>query len=273
LHQLLCSQPNVTQSFEPFRLWLWALGPWDDDSYADKLTRLQELRLRFLYYDSLRPNSPLLVSKDPRDCLRVGLLASVFPSSRFVHIVRDGRDVIASIIKIWQGVDYRTDTEYDWVHVKIPGYQQLASKPHHIKAALMWVNCVRAASGALCRIPEGRWTNVRYEDLVLHPAREAHRILRFAFGEYDRHALDQLLPLASMHVIRSKTKHNGGDPSKDIPSANIRRWVQSNVENDAGSGSMSETVRVGKWKTELTKATLAACEPIIAPLLRELNYS
>jgi hypothetical protein len=50
-----------------------------------------------------RPNAELWIDHTPRNLTVAATLAEMFPSSRFIHIVRDGRAVAASILPISWG--------------------------------------------------------------------------------------------------------------------------------------------------------------------------
>lgn len=48
----------------------------------------------------------LILEKTPSNCLRIPFIRSVFPEARFVHLIRDGRSVIRSAVKEWQGTGH-----------------------------------------------------------------------------------------------------------------------------------------------------------------------
>ncbi|KPH97997.1 hypothetical protein OK074_0755 [Actinobacteria bacterium OK074] len=82
----------------------------------------------------------------------IGAYAAVWPRARFIHIVRDGRDLAASHLK----------TVPDW------GYRTVAEAAHG------WLDVVtRPRRDA----PDGRYLEVRYEDLVTRPRETAERML------------------------------------------------------------------------------------------------
>lgn len=43
-----------------------------------------------------------VVDKSPRNSLKISFLLEIFPKAKFIHMVRDGRDVTLSIYKEWQ---------------------------------------------------------------------------------------------------------------------------------------------------------------------------
>ncbi|MGX7824788.1 sulfotransferase family protein [Actinokineospora sp. 24-640] len=88
-----------------------------------------------------------------RKIARVDEFAAIWPRARFVHIIRDGRDVAASHL-----------TTVTW------GYRQVA------EAATGWLEVV----GRPHRIaPAGRYLEFRYEDLVSAPEPTLRRVVEF----------------------------------------------------------------------------------------------
>jgi hypothetical protein len=103
--------------------------------------------------DLLRPmleglgSEQIFVEKTPSHALYMTEIAELFPSSRFVHVVRDARDTVASLLAASQG----------WGRGWAP--RRAAS------AARMWVEHVRAVRDAARRLPTNQVYEVRYEAL------------------------------------------------------------------------------------------------------------
>ncbi len=90
--------------------------------------------------------------QSPTYVLALPLLEELFPTARFVHVVRDPRDVVASI-------------------VPLPFWSRSAGV-----AASDWNECVAGWWAAERRIPAHRRHEVRYEDLVRDPATTLQQI-------------------------------------------------------------------------------------------------
>lgn len=95
------------------------------------------------------------IDKTPRHTEHVALLSRAYPDSRFVHLVRDGRDVVPSL----QSMPY--------------------FPPRFADAALYWRD--RALSGREARTVVGaaRFHELRYEDLVTDPERHLEPLCEF----------------------------------------------------------------------------------------------
>ena len=97
---------------------------------------------------------------------RMYLINKIFPEAQFIHIVRDGRDVAGSVLKLNWG-------------------------PNDIIAAAEWwnsyVNLARCM-GAI--IGDDRYMEVRYEDLVQDSENELKRICSFLGEEFSAEMLN-----------------------------------------------------------------------------------
>jgi hypothetical protein len=93
--------------------------------------------------------------KFPGYVLRMDLVAGLFPEGRFVHIVRDGRDVALS-------------------SAAIDGHED-----DPVALALNWVTRVRAGRAAGARLGPARYHEVRYESLVAEPGATVEAVCGF----------------------------------------------------------------------------------------------
>ena len=92
------------------------------------------------------------------------LLERLFPTARFVHLVRDGREVALSFLAMPEGIVTRT-----WSH------------PRSVADfACQWATEVEAAQALGGRVGPDRYLEVRYEALVADPERELQAICSFS---------------------------------------------------------------------------------------------
>jgi hypothetical protein len=61
----------------------------------------QHIRKAFDHY-AHHLSADSVVDKSPRNCFKIPFLLAVFPEAQFIHVIRDGRDAVLSIHKLWQ---------------------------------------------------------------------------------------------------------------------------------------------------------------------------
>jgi hypothetical protein len=103
--------------------------------------------------------------KTPKYALSLEYILRLFPGCQIVHLVRDGRDVVASHRSRW-------------------GYWSA------IKATAKWPRYIRAARSAGSVLPPNRYIEIRYEDLVREPEPVLRKLLVFLHEAWDPAVLD-----------------------------------------------------------------------------------
>ena len=112
---------------------------------------------------------------------RARFLQEVFPTARFVNVVRDGRAVVNSWLQMpwWRG--YEGPEHWQWGPLGDDEAERWARSGHSfpVLAALLWVRLMDAAEAAASALTPGTWIDVRYEDLVADPLRTMRSIHEF----------------------------------------------------------------------------------------------
>lgn len=136
-------------------------------SHRDRFEGFLEDRLPGLvraFYRELQPDAvhwgdknPHYASPDHRGVLP--MIRDLFPGSKFIHVCRDGRDVVASLIRK-RFPDGRRWVDFDGAHE-------------------LWNGHIVTAHEFGSEITEGRYLEVRYEELVSDDLEWARRIFDF----------------------------------------------------------------------------------------------
>lgn len=108
----------------------------------------------------------------------VPLIDALQPGSKFIHIVRDGRDVAASYLALNQASQTTSS----------PYYPKLAGTVG--QAADEWANNVMQARQSLALLPHARWIEVRYEDIVRSTVSTMERVCAFLGVAFDPQMLN-----------------------------------------------------------------------------------
>jgi hypothetical protein len=172
------------------------------------------------------------VEKTPKHVVCLGYLLGAFPNGRFIHVIRDGRDVACSL---------RNHPKAAFRDGKII---PLNTNNPISKCIDRWVD--DTAAGLSYR-GHPRVLEVRYEDLVGDPERTIRAVCSFVGEEYDAACVS-------------------GD--NDAKSIEARMRTPNNMSSYGKVGDAS----VGRWRRDLSSAELETCLRKGGPLLEALGY-
>lgn len=217
LRDLLCGMPGVGSWPCDEINYIWRHG--NRDAATDELpaSAATESVKRYICgrFDAMRRRlgAELLVEKTCANSLRVPFVDAVLPEAKYVFIVRDGRDVVASATKRWTA-----PLDFGYIAAKarfvpigdLPYYaskylanrvsrllrpdhrlatwgprfedMQRIGREHGVAAmcAAQWSRCATLAEAALANVRGDRVLRLRYEDVVMRPREEAQRLAAFA---------------------------------------------------------------------------------------------
>ena len=167
---------NALEAHERFRLWDLPIdavraelaaaharpagpGPWRLD-YVDVITAA------YVAYARANSGKSRWGDKTPRYVEHIPLIASLYPSSRFIHLLRDGRNVALS-------------------YADVPFGPKTAAR-----AAALWAKRVSAGIEGGRPLGGARYLELRYEDLVDDPESHVRVLCDFLLLDFDRGMLD-----------------------------------------------------------------------------------
>jgi hypothetical protein len=210
------------------------------DSWRSELRRLVLVRLHAQSQRAVarhRLIDPLVLIKEPNGSHGAELLMSLLPRARLVFLLRDGRDVIDSLL------DAR-GTE-GW----IGGEMDLGDPEERIRyvrrQARLWLNCTSAVQSAYNAHPPALRRTVTYEDLR-------------------RSTFDTLRPLIEwLGLARSEASVRASIEANAFES--IPGWLK-------GPGTPRRAATPGLWRENMTAAERDAMLEIIGPKLDQLGY-
>jgi hypothetical protein len=218
-----------------------------DEFASDWRGPLRELALKRFQAQSRRAeiahglHDPTIVIKEPNGSHAADLIAGLFPASRVIFLLRDGRDVIDSMMDADSEGGWRTRTE--GVEALITPEQRLRGVR---RQAQLWLVRVSATERACKLLPPEQSITVRYEDLLADTESELAR-------------LDAWLGL--------------GRDARQIRSAVTTNRFGSLRNRLRGRRKGVRAASPGLWRENLTRAEQDAIEELIGPKLAELGYA
>jgi hypothetical protein len=102
----------------------------------------------------------------------IGVLASVFPEARFVHVKRERFFVIQSIYQKRS----RLGEQSEWWSVKPPGYKKMESEPLLRQVVWQVISTQKYIDKQIQRLESGRCFEVKYENICSNPSTVIERL-------------------------------------------------------------------------------------------------
>jgi hypothetical protein len=121
-----------------------------------------------------RAGAEIFVSKRTANNRRIPYLEAIFPAARYVHLVRDGRDVTQSLSTVdwWDGHTV-------WWDGRTPVEMEQSGEPRLAICARNWVRELEELRAQLEAIAPERVFELRFEDLLRDPHPQLERIVQF----------------------------------------------------------------------------------------------
>jgi hypothetical protein len=168
---LFATHPDVASWSEAGRLWdpIHYHDPEAEHHWtAEDATPAQIRRLhRWCEWYRQAHGKARFVNKHPRNSLRIGYLRRVFPDAHFIHVIRDGRAVVSSMLA-QIGRRERRQKRPMGGFARPPGWRAMLRDDLAEQAALQWRAIVRTVREQRLALGSA-YTEVRYEDLCARP--------------------------------------------------------------------------------------------------------
>jgi hypothetical protein len=175
--------------------------------------------------------------KTPGYATKVRRIKRTLPEARFIHMIRDGRDVALSLRDREAGLT----TE---------------------QAARRWRHRINRTRRAAHDVPD--YIEIRYEDLVADPEATLRRICDHIQLDYSPRMLD----------YHRRAPERLAELGRELPGEAEKRGLsaESRLEAHALTAEPPRTDRSGRWRGEMSAPDLAIFEEHAGELLRELGY-
>jgi hypothetical protein len=104
LGDILDLHPQIGRWYEPYFVMdrYFSNAPSDNREAEDATDEVKQQVTRAFSAYRRRARCNTVVDKTPRNCFKIPFLLQVFPRAKFIHVLRDGRDVTLSIYREWK---------------------------------------------------------------------------------------------------------------------------------------------------------------------------
>ena len=161
----------------------------------------------------------------------------VLPEARFIHIIRDGRDVSLSHMRMNWGPETYAQSAKLWVE-RISKARRQAPKVKH-------------------------YTEVKFEDVVNDTEGTLRRVCEFIELDFDPVMLD----------YHEGAEERLKEKARDLPRRNRpTQTAAARMDSHRLAKEPPRADRLGRWREKMSAAEIAEYEAIAGPLLTELGY-
>jgi hypothetical protein len=237
-HRRICCGPELKALVYVADLYQIMSGNWSVmDGYGNTVADIQGCFRQFV--DGVSANfrrasgKPRWAEKTPQNIYALATLGTIFPDARFIHVIRDGRDVVSSLVTMdW--IDPRTGAKLDYV-------QNVTNAARHWRDMIL-----HAGQQAAQPVVAGRVIEVRYEALVVDIEGTMRKVLDFLGEAWDP---------AILEAHKKSRTHEPHESSTEQATKPVY------------------TTAIGRWKREMSPADKIAFKSEAGPLLKALGYA
>jgi hypothetical protein len=209
---LFHQHPDVAYWGEPRTIWMHGHAYRDHDELGaeDVTPRIQRFITSAFQRRIDEAGATRLAEKTPSNCLRLPFIHALFPDCRVLHVLRDGRAVVRSLMPEMSQPASRVrlrkrlrETPWTDLPAQLPlvgrallrrftrrktaslwgprprGWQGWLSLPAHQRIARQWSRTMEIALRDGRALPSENYMELRYEDFVREPLEHLRRILEF----------------------------------------------------------------------------------------------
>jgi len=189
-------------------------------------------------YAQLQDLSHKIILKEPTGSMGCDIIASCLPESRIIILMRDGRDVLDSVLDAQDSSGWETKRGLKHITKDL----RLEYLKRHART---WNRLVKLLIKSFDSHSKERRILIRYEDLINQTFDEVKKIYEFLEIDIKKEELEELIKKYDF---------------KNIP------------ESEKGKGKFRRFATPGKWKENFTDEEKKTVENMMGDTLRKMGY-
>jgi len=206
------------------------------------LTQEMIEQVKYILKRDLSPEKTLVI-KTINNSVSIPFIKKLFPNSRFVHVIRDGRDVASSLARGNEGKV--------WMHTKPPGWKEIQKEitgPE--RGAWIWNTIINIIKKDAKKISSKDYYEIKYENFVKNP----EKTMRSLFFSLD-------LPFEKPQE----------ESCKKVSNEQKKEFLTNTSSDDWAT--FDHSFRIGRHKENLTPEMLTRVDSILGKTNSKLGYS
>jgi hypothetical protein len=280
LENILNCHPAIAEWYEPYYLWNQYFSNFESDIWdSEQLTPevKKRVRIEFKKFSKLAKKS-IVLDKSPGHGFNLRIIQSIFPDAKWIHIIRDGRDVTLSIQKEWTRRKKMVEKK-DFRRLMHVAKNMLQRQP-------FWKYRLMAIFYELKNNLSIRPTNYLNKskwggEVGWGPRFEAWQQFLQTHSELEFNAMQWVKSVEAVHqnwsILSEENKIEVSYEDLLINTYDTLADVLAmlNVEADQHFFDIIPKLKnknFNKWKSEFSENQINTIKPILAPLIKKLGY-
>ena len=281
LQNILNCHSNIVAWYEPYYLWRKYFKDrgdeiWSANDLSEKAS--SKIRQEFQRYAN-KARKPIVLDKSPGHVFNLKIIQAIFPKAKWVHIIRDGRDVTLSINKEWIKRK-KIVMQRDFKNLFRVTINMLEKQPFwkYRAMAVMYEIHLSLSVNPLHYLNKSKWAGrpgwgPRFDGwqdfLRAHSILEVNAMQWVRCIEAVRNSWD-CLPAANKIEIRYEDILTF--PKESLTKILSSLGLESSI-NFFRKIPRLKTNNFDKWAQEFTAEEIGEIKPILAPLINDLGYA
>jgi hypothetical protein len=281
LAKILACHHEIAEWYEPYYIWEKYFNCnqddiWDKGAITEEIRK--NIRSEFALYCEKTKKS-MVLDKLPTHAFNLEIVHKIFPEAKWIHILRDGRDVTLSIKKEWAKRE-QIVSQRDFIGLISVTGRMLARQPfwrYRLKAMLFELRAISSLNPRMY-LNKSKWRGKagwgpRFEGWVEY--RRTHSSLEFNATQWVKsvEAVQESWPILPK---KNKIEIRYEDLLR-LPEVTLRKVLKIlGVEPDDGFFKKIPLLKrdnFHKWEKEFKAAEINEIKPILSQLINDLGYA